>query len=147
MNSKDKIAMLGIEILQFNMLFRDFLPDMLEGKKIMPHHTAAMEALKGHLEKATKLMGEAIEKAKEEMSNHAYIVVTNIFGDRQMIECADKEACLDMANSFHGNDGKAYIFTNDLTVGGREEKAGGTIICETVEDVRKKAEIMMNSQS
>ena len=139
--------MVGIETLQFNILFRDFLPDFLEGGKIMPHHLDAMKVLKHHLEKGAKLIGEAIELANEEKSKHIYIVVTNIFGDSQMVECAEKESCLEMANSFHGDDGKAYIFTDDLTVGGREEKTGGTIICETSEDAKKKAEIMMQSRS
>ena len=146
MKLRDKILALSIEMLQFNILFRGCMDNLMEEKSIKPRNIAEMKMLKMHLENATRLMCEAIDFAEKENGGHTYIIVTDVFGERQLIECSGKQACLDMANAFHGDDGKAYIFTTDLTVGGREESIGGTIVCENMKDAMERAENMLNKQ-
>jgi hypothetical protein len=105
------------------------------------------EALKD-LQTIYRAIDQSIEELikVEDTDPYNYIVVTNVSGEKQMIQCSGKDAALELADFFHGDDGKAYIFTNDLSVGGREEKVGGTIICTDEEDVEKKAKEMLKAK-
>ena len=139
MKTEDYLEEITQELLKASAMYKSIFPRVLfrgiqKGDKII------LKEVKQHLDAAST----AVERVLLNANNpYAYVVIVDVFGTKQHIECDSKEATIELADNFHGDDGKAYIFTNDLTVGGREESTGGTIICENIDKVYEKAEAMM----
>ena len=138
MKPVDYIEMLSKEMLKAAAIFKDVLLKFMLTEKLEDTEEKSLKLIKNHLQMAEDMVNKLLEK-----SPYAYIVVLDIFGERQHVDCDSKDGALELAKNFHGDDGKAYIFTNDLTVGGREESTGGTIICESIDKVYEKADDMM----
>ena len=130
------------EILKATAFYKSLFPQILLNGVGKPEKTILKE-IKQHLDTASGTIERLLENVE---SPYAYVVIINVFGQKQHIECDSKEATLELVDNFHGDDGKAYIFTNDLSVGGRDEKMGGTIICESQDDVYAKADAMYHSK-
>ena len=141
MRPRDYIEIITQEMLNASLLFKPVAGVIAATNKVGNLEEIFLEKIKEHLEGAVVAMGKLLEK-----NPYAYIIITDVFGDRQYIECDSIERVRELAGNFHGDDGKAYIFTNDLNVGGREENIGGTIICENAEQVYEKAEEMLNKK-
>ena len=126
------IKAFSTSILRATQLFKTIFANLLNNETNTDQLTT-LQTIKQHLV-------SAIESVDKLIGQHtAYIIVLNVFGVKQFVECNSKEAAIELADSFHGDDGKAFIFTNDLTVGGREESVGGTLVCESAEQVVIKA--------
>ena len=138
MKPEDYIGMISKEMLQATAIFRDVFLEFMLTEKLGDTEEKGLKLMKKHLQIAEDMVDKLLAK-----SPYAYIVVLDIFGEKQHVDCDSKDGALELAKNFHGDDGKAYIFTNDLTVGGREESTGGTIICENTDKVYEKAEAMM----
>lgn len=142
MRTEDYLEAITQELLKATAMYKSIFPKVLfrgmqKGDEII------LKEVRQHLDAAST----AIERMLLNANNpYAYVVILDVFGTKQHIECDSKEATLELASNFHGDDGKAYIFTNDLTVGGREENVGGTIICESQDDVYEKADAMYHSK-
>lgn len=143
MKAKALFSILAQSMLKMHVAFGVIIKDLAKSDDA--------EITEGHL-KIIKDIGEELVRMKQITDNIltkkelAYFIVIDIFGNRQLVEASCKEAAIELANSFHGDDGKAFIFTNDLTVGGREERVGGTIICESPEDAEKKSFDMVDKK-
>ena len=140
MRAEDYLEAITQELLKATAMYKSIFPRVLfrgmqKGDEII------LKEVKQHLDAAKIAIDRLLEK-----NPYTYIVILDVFGTKQHIECDSKEATLELVSNFHGDDGKAYIFTNDLTVGGREENVGGTIICESQDDVYEKADAMYHSK-
>ena len=140
MRTEDYLEMITQELLKGSALFRSVFPKILF-RGVQKGDEIILKEVRQHLDAAKIAIDRLLEK-----NPYTYIVILDVFGTKQHIECDSKEATLELASNFHGDDGKAYIFTNDLTVGGRKENVGGTIICESQDDVYEKADAMYHSK-
>lgn len=142
MKTEDYLEAITQELLKASAMYKSIFPRVLF-RGVQKGDEIILKEVKQHLDAASK----TIENLLTNVDNpYAYVVVLDVFGTKQYVECNSKEAAIELADSFHGDDGKAYIFTNDLSVGGREEKVGGTIVCESQDDVYKKADKMYHSK-
>lgn len=130
------------ELWKATALYKSLFPQILLNG-VGKHEKTILNEAKQHLEMASTTIERLLKNAE---NPYAYVVIVNVLGQKQYIECDSKEATIELVNNFHGDDGKAYIFTNDLSVGGRDEKVGGTIVCESQDDVYAKADAMYSSK-
>ena len=142
MKTEDYLEAITQELLKASAMYKSIFPRVLF-RGIQKGDEIILKGVKQHLDAASI----AVERMLQNTNNpYAYVVILDVFGTKQHIECDSKEATIELVDNFHGDDGKAYIFTNDLSVGGRDEKTGGTIICESQDDVYAKADAMYRSK-
>ena len=142
MKPEDYLEAITQELLKASAMYKSLFPRVLF-RGIQKDDEIILKEVKQHLDAASTV----VERMLQNTNNpYAYVVILDVFGTKQHIECDSKEATIELVDNFHGDDGKAYIFTNDLSVGGRDEKVGGTIICESQDDVYAKADAMYRSK-
>lgn len=142
MKPEDYLETITQEMLKANAMYKSIFPKVLF-RGIQKGDEIILKEVKQHLDAASTTIERMLLNAN---NPYAYVVILDVFGTKQHIECDSKEVTIELVNNFHGDDGKAYIFTNDLSVGGRDEKVGGTIICESQDDVYAKADAMYHSK-
>ena len=142
MKTEDYLEAITQELLKASAMYKSLFPRVLF-RGIQKDDEIILKEVKQHLDAASTV----VERMLQNTNNpYAYVVILDVFGTKQHIECDSKEATIELVYNFHGDDGNAYIFTNDLSVGGRDENVGGTIICESQDDVYAKADAMYNSK-